>query len=307
MGPIRFAVRVALLAALIALPVAPVAAGGTPPPIGDLLGTWQVKFSGTAIDTDTGAKTKIAEVATWTVTQEDPDRVLIADFGSGLGQDYFARYFADVGLLVIAQHIDVGGPIETRVGYAWVSGSAGKLKLEGRFMLADNNILHRLENTKFSGVRVPPASTAKPLPPVPTAAKAVRDAKAPPAAGDLDGAIFTIALTLKGWGDAGWEKGGEKALMEWDFADQGGGVFDIHMTEPGHEEIVKAFYVDGTLYLGEGDDFAYSTDAVVAILTVTGTAGKLALKGVGVNYVNEGGDDRYIADMKFSGRQTTPQ
>jgi hypothetical protein len=299
--------RAAFVLALLALIVvgSPAAGGVAPsygPPIGSLLGTWEVKFSGYRIDFGTTTVTKISEVAHWTVTQTGPATILIADFGSGLGENYDAGYRN--GTILVGAHFDGGTVITTRVGFAQVKGAGSKLSLKGQFILLDTMIGNRIEVTRFSGKWVGSAVPAKPLGTAAPDAPPAR-AKTAPAAGDLLGATFAMKFSLKGFSLDEPMKGGETRYATWTVTAVSGDVVTIHSVEEGGDQNdIKGFYRLGVLFVGVGDSMVVSTEAVAAVGTVTGSPGKLAMKAVALEWHTGVGDDRYAAVNKVSGKQT---
>ncbi len=292
--------RRGLVVTVLLLAVGAGRAGVAPPATADLPGTWEVKFSGIHIDTTTGIATKFTETATWTVLQTATDFVLIQDFGSGLGEDYVARYYPDSGALVISQGLDFVTTVQVRVGSARVAGKPGALKLKGVCGIVDNTIQNRIEFTKFSGKWTGPLAPAKPVPPRRTSIAPVA-AKPPPSAEDLDGAEFLATLSLKGYSVLEGTKGSGRETSHWTLTHLGSGRLNIHSTEPGGGDAddTIAYYVNGVFYLGASSDSNHGLEGVVALGTVSGVPGSLKIKAAGFEYEQDGDDD-YFALVKIA-------
>jgi hypothetical protein len=109
------------------------AAGGPPPSINDLVGTWTLKCSGTEYELDSGATAKYSQTVTWEITLAGGDMVNIHCDQWGVD---ISSLYRNGALLSGSMDLPVPGPF-SMTQYVQVTGSAPKLKMTGAFCIYD--------------------------------------------------------------------------------------------------------------------------------------------------------------------------
>ncbi|GEM_PF-1911951 len=232
---LAFAGGICIFLMLLLIPAAP-GASLPPPPIADLVGTYQVNLGGTLGALDTGAIGKHKSYNAWRITLDpvNPDVVLIDGVSDIPGGATSAVY--KYGCLFFGFQGD--GNLCSCTGYVKVSGAAGKIALQGQIIVVGSDswplmfadAIKAKQTSTSTALAVPcddPAGAADAPQPIQAKAKTV----APPTIEELDGTSWDAKFAGKGLDFAAGGPASESKLAHWYMTgDAVAGTIDVEVT-----------------------------------------------------------------------------
>jgi hypothetical protein len=123
----------------------------------------------------------------------------------------------------------------------------------------------------------------------------------PPGIDDLDGAVCTLAVSSTEYDLSAGVGQSHKEELAWTFTKTGPDTLRIQEQKGPEGATMYARYSHGVLIIGWVNDPDLATDAASAYLVVTGTRGKLKLKGEFISFQNDPSEAQV---GKLSGKQT---
>jgi hypothetical protein len=289
------AVRGLLIAAVILLCTqAPVEASTPPPTIGEIVGTYAVKYKQVNYAFANSIVSRWNYVVTWDISPVSATEVQV--YISTFNDTFLAHY--ENGLLVWANGDDANHPAGyAGVGYAVFSGAAGKVKFKGRGGYDSLGTWGMCETDVFSGRMTTggPLLRGAPVMAGRTAARAttidVTGAGAASAASfpAIDDLVGTYAAGLKGATYHIQEPRIVKASV----------AFTLKIEKIDEETVVldtggdllMGHYENGVLMIANVDDSDLAINSLFMILSVKGAQGKVSIKGWTMATRDIGGDD----------------
>jgi hypothetical protein len=287
------AVRGLVIAAVVLLGRhAPVEARGLPPAIGEIVGSYAVKYKQVLFAFANGIVSKWNYVVTWDISPVSATEVEV--YISTFNDTFRAHY--ENGLLVWANGDDANQPAgHAGAGYAVFSGTAGKVKLKGRGGYDSLGTWGMCETDVFAGrmmTRGPPLRSASVLAGRSELRGTGIDATRAGAASfpTIDDLVGTYATGLKGATYHIQEPRIVKASVGFTLRiskhDAKTVVLDAGGSDPwmGH-------YENGILMIASVDDSELATSSLFMFLSVKGARGKVSIKGWTMATRDIGGDD----------------
>ncbi len=123
----------------------------------------------------------------------------------------------------------------------------------------------------------------------------------PPSIDDLDGAVCALKVSGKGYSRATGASEAIKGQVLWILVKTGPDTLVIHQQDDTGVTLWQGHYKHGVLLAGAVNDGALATEAACAHVLVSGTKGKLKLKGDFVSFT-AGSDEAALGT--FSGKET---
>jgi len=125
----------------------------------------------------------------------------------------------------------------------------------------------------------------------------------PPGIDDLDGAVFTLKVSGKAYDRATGAADSVKSMISWTVTKIGPDRVSILERGDGSDSVHQAYYAGGLLIVGRLDNTDLATDAACGQVLVSGSTGKLKLKGEAI--LIRVVDDDEVTLVKLSGKQTS--
>jgi hypothetical protein len=272
------------------------AAGGAKPPpaIEDIAGEWE--FSGKGALYDFGVAKPVKR--TWSERSE------IVVTGPHEVHIWSRRAHYLNGVLLIGAGDTSGIPsTEVAVMCFVITGAPGKLKLTGKeFWYVPAS--RQMGTWNYSATQSSSGSPVVPRAPAQVATMAANKASAPPTINDLDGAVLRIGVSSVEYDLLTGGKESSKEAPTWTITKIGATTVNIHHVISTYAMDFQGTYEDGMLVVGSLDDSTLAANALFIYGLVSGSPGKIAIKGEFISY--EVGSDGVAEVGKFSGKQTAP-
>lgn len=248
-----------------------VAAPRVPPAIEDIVGTYSVSYRETIFNVGNGIVDKWNYAVTWEIRSVNATEVEI-DI-SFPAETFRARY--QNGLLVWGNGDTANNPARrASVGYAWVSGAPGRMRLKGAGAYDSLGTWNLCETDVFSGRMIPGPPTEG------------RE-RAPRSAGEA-AAEFPSIDDLVGTYDASFR--GSQIRVGEGTTTKMRARFEMRIEKVDERTVrihtggtpLLGHYRNGILVLATVDDPVLATQALLQVLRVKGKPGKIAMQGYAI-------------------------
>ncbi|MBK9386136.1 MAG: hypothetical protein IPN34_15090 [Planctomycetes bacterium] len=285
--------RSALVRALASLLLGGIgmAAPGVPPAIEDIVGTYSVSYRETIFNVGTGVVGKWSYAVTWEIRSAAPSQVEIE---ISFPPETFRAFYRE-GLLVWGNGDTANNPARrASVGYAWVSGVPGRMKLKGAGAYDSLGTWNLCETDVFSGRMIPGPPTE------------VRE-EASRAGGERATELPTID-DLVGYYDASFR--GSQIRVGDGTTIKRRSRFEMRIEKIDERTLqihvggspLRGHYRNGILVLATVDDPVLASEALLQVLRVKGKPGKISIQGFSIATRDIGTLDGTVDTATFSAR-----
>jgi hypothetical protein len=268
-----------------------VAAPRVPPAIEDIAGTYSVSYRETIFNVGNGIVDTWRYAVTWDIRGLSPTEVEIEI--SFPAETFRARYQS--GLLVWGNGDTANNPARrASVGYAWVSGAPGRIKLKGTGAYDSLGTWNLCETDVLSGRMIPGPRSA------------VREQAS--SRGGEGAAEFPLIDDLVGQYDASFR--GSRIRVDEGTTAKVRARFEMRM-EKVDERTVRILsggaplighYRNGILVLATVDVPVLATEALLMVLQVKGKPGKIAIQGYSIATRELGTNEATVETATFQAR-----
>ena len=260
---------------------------GPPPSIDDILGSWTMSGKRMAYHIGTPGPVKTTGTDDFTITKTSSTEVYLS---------YGRRAHYINGLLIVGAGDDMHDPPDEVVTmYYEISGKPGRLVMKGKeyFYTWTYGEVGRWH---YKGKQLPQT-----LAPMPSMGSVVAEAStAPPTIDDLNGTVWTMKIASAVWDLSTGEKMPLNETLPWTIDKIDATTVTIHIGGAGAQDL-KAYYDRGVLFTGVVDDATLATESFLGYFLVSGSPGKLAMKGEFMTY--DVALDETLEAGKVSGKQ----